>query len=137
VNTPLGAIQAASSNAINALESALPKLPELFIRLSSEQQQLMFLLIEQSLQGTAFLTAREKRQRRRSLAQQMEGYGIEAARAIADTLIDMGIEGKLSRFYPFCKVKIICLLLIWPTIWLASKGIVKPFNWRLNGLRAW
>lgn len=100
INTPLGAIQASSSNAIKALESSLPKLPELFALLEPQQIHLVFTLIEQSLQTTALTTARERRQQRRSLTQQLAALEVNKADTIADTLVDMGITANIVPYLP-------------------------------------
>ncbi|MEL6383914.1 MAG: ATP-binding protein [Cyanobacteria bacterium J06626_18] len=100
INTPLGAIQASSGNAVKALESSLPKLPELFNLLEPNQIQLVFALIEQSLNATELATAREKRKQRRSLTQQLEELGVASAASIADTLVDMGIATNLDPYLP-------------------------------------
>ncbi len=100
VNTPLGAIQAASGNAISGLESALPKLPELLDQVEPQQYKLVFQLIEDAIQAAPILTAREKRKRRRAIAQQLEESGIVEARNIADTLVDMGIVADITPYLP-------------------------------------
>ncbi|MEM9006755.1 MAG: ATP-binding protein [Cyanobacteria bacterium P01_F01_bin.86] len=100
INTPLGAIQASSSNAVKALESSLPKLPALFELLDPKQTHLVFKLIEQSLQSTELTTAREKRQQRRSLTQQLAMLAVPNTATIADTLVDMGITTDLDPYLP-------------------------------------
>jgi PAS domain S-box-containing protein len=104
VNTPLGAIQAASGNAVNALESALPKLPELFTRLPVDLQTLFFQMIECALSGSLTLSAREKRQYRRTLEQTLESHSIANCRTLADTLVDMGIYGHIAQFLPLLQI---------------------------------
>ncbi|MEO0757069.1 MAG: ATP-binding protein [Cyanobacteria bacterium J06648_16] len=100
VNTPLGAIQASSGNVVNALEASLPKLPDLFNLIEPQQYQLVFQLIEQSLQTTTLLTAREKRKQRRALTQQLEEKHISEARTLADTLVDMGVTDNIEPYLP-------------------------------------
>ncbi|MEO0540315.1 MAG: ATP-binding protein [Cyanobacteria bacterium P01_A01_bin.105] len=100
VNTPLGAIQAASGNAINALDSSLPKLPQLLGQVQPEQYPLLFQLIEAACQASPRLTAREKRQQRRALTQQLEAKGIAGARNLADTLVDMGMGDQIEPYFP-------------------------------------
>ncbi|MEO1591706.1 MAG: ATP-binding protein [Cyanobacteria bacterium J06632_22] len=100
VNTPLGAIQAASGNAISGLESALPKLPELIEQVESQQYALVFQLIDDALQVSPEFTAREKRQQRRAITKQLEANSIDNARSIADTLVDMGISTTIEPYLP-------------------------------------
>ena len=100
INTPLGAIRAASGNTAKALEEALQELPKLFQMLSDEQQIRFFALLKRGLKVQTHSTAREKRQWKRSLTDQLEAHQIDQARSVADTLIDMGIYEQIDAFLP-------------------------------------
>ncbi|WP_181314371.1 HAMP domain-containing sensor histidine kinase [Phormidesmis priestleyi] len=102
INTPLGAIRAASGNTAKALEESLQELPKLFQLLSDEQQIKFFALLERGLkaQTHSTSTAREKRQWKRSLTDYLENHHIDQARSVADTLIDMGIYEQIDSFLP-------------------------------------
>ncbi|MEO0457574.1 MAG: PAS domain S-box protein, partial [Cyanobacteria bacterium P01_A01_bin.114] len=90
INTPLGAIQAASSNAEGAIALALPKLPEQLAQLSVVDQQCFISLIINPINTS--LASREKRQQRRVITQQLETWEIGGARTLADILVDIGIS---------------------------------------------
>ncbi|NJR65377.1 MAG: hypothetical protein HC772_08785 [Leptolyngbyaceae cyanobacterium CRU_2_3] len=49
------------------------------------------------------MTAREKRQWKRSLADQLTVHGIDNARVVADTLVDVGIYDQIDDFLPLLK----------------------------------
>ncbi|MEO8891551.1 MAG: response regulator [Coleofasciculaceae cyanobacterium] len=99
VNTPLGAIQASSSNISRALEGSLNNLPKVFQILSPEQQVEFFALLEQSSQSKKQVISREKRQLKQRLISQLQDHHIsEKARVIADTLIDIGIFENIENY---------------------------------------
>ncbi len=100
INTPLGAIRAASGNTAKALEESLQELPNLFDRLSSDQQIRFFALLERGLHPQTHPSAREKRQWKRSLIDQLETHQINNARNVADTLVDMGIYNQIDALLP-------------------------------------
>ncbi|MBI4784957.1 MAG: PAS domain S-box protein [Oscillatoriophycideae cyanobacterium NC_groundwater_1537_Pr4_S-0.65um_50_18] len=103
INTPLGAIRAASSNTAKALEESLQELPRLFQLLSEDQQTRFFKLVDRMLHSELHITAREKRQWKRSLTDDLEAHGIESARTVADTLVDVGICDQIEPFLPLLK----------------------------------
>jgi C4-dicarboxylate-specific signal transduction histidine kinase len=90
VNTPLGAIRAASGNAGHALQDTLPP----------EHHALFFDLIGTSLATDQLLTSREKRQRVRRLSADLEAAGVADARSLADTLVDMGRHQDITPLLP-------------------------------------
>ena len=104
VNTPLGAIRAASGNSKQALETSLPQLPQMWQILNSEQQVLFFELANQPT-SEMLLTSREKRQQVRRLSTELEAAGITDARRVADTLVDMGRSEHVQRFFPLLRHK--------------------------------
>lgn len=104
INTPLGAIQAASGNTLKALESSLSQLPRLFQILSSDQQTCFFTLVESLFRTNTQGTAKEKRQWKRALASQLEAYQSENARSIADNLVDMGVYDDLTPILPLLQL---------------------------------
>jgi two-component system, NtrC family, sensor kinase len=100
INTPLGAIQAASGNTLRALEDSISQLPKLFELLSTEQRSLFFVLVERLLHGEALVSAKEKRQWKRSLTTELETHAIAHARDVADTLVDIGIYEQIDFILP-------------------------------------
>ncbi|MEO0539322.1 MAG: response regulator, partial [Cyanobacteria bacterium P01_A01_bin.105] len=94
INTPLGAITAASSNNIAAFDAGYTLLKQLIQSASDALKQAFFGLMDRSL--LAFhhdvrLPSREKRQQRRQLTEALSSQGIVAAAVIADQLVDMRI----------------------------------------------
>lgn len=98
INTPLGAIRASANNTTSALEESLSKLPQLYQRLSLQQQTEFFALLNKSLNNNIAATTKEKRQFKRALTQQLEENQIAEARLIADMLTDIGIYENISIF---------------------------------------
>jgi signal transduction histidine kinase len=91
INTPLGAIQASSSNMDKALQETLGELPQIAQRLTPQQQIDFLALLERVLQSKAPVTSSEKRPLRRALTQELETHGVEHPRQLADRLVDIGI----------------------------------------------
>ncbi|MEC4805630.1 MAG: ATP-binding protein [Jaaginema sp. PMC 1079.18] len=100
INTPLGAIRASAHNTAKALQESLGQLPDLVERLSPEQQQQFFTLVEKSVSSQAKLTAKEQRTAKRSLIKTLKAANIDNARYIADTLVDMGIYSNIEPQLP-------------------------------------
>jgi signal transduction histidine kinase len=98
INTPLGAIQASAGNMTKALQETLAEFPQLVQRLNSEQQTTFFALLHRVIQSPAPVTSIEKRPLRRALTQQLEAYGFENARQLADRLVDLGIWEGVEPF---------------------------------------
>lgn len=99
VNTPLGAIQASSSNISKALEGSLNNLPKVFQILSQEQQTVFFALLEHSSKSKTQVITRERRQLKQNLISQLQAHQIvEKARGIADTFIDLGISENIDNY---------------------------------------
>jgi PAS domain S-box-containing protein len=103
INTPLGAIRASANNTAIALCESLTQLPQLFQRLSPQQQTEFFALIDRAINNKAQLTTREKRQFKRTLTHQLEENSIDNAKHIADILTDVGIYQDIDSFLPLLK----------------------------------
>jgi signal transduction histidine kinase len=98
INTPIGAIRAASGNSLQALDLSLAQLPKLMEMLDEEQQSQFFGFVDRSLDSTPLISTKEKRQAKRKLTPDLEALGIQDARQVSDTLIDMGIYDNLTPF---------------------------------------
>ena len=103
INTPLGAARASIGSISNALKETIQKLPLLFQRLSSEQQEEFFALVERILHSQKALTSREERKYKRALRRQLEAQGIHDADSVADTFVDMGIYDDVVPFISLLK----------------------------------
>jgi C4-dicarboxylate-specific signal transduction histidine kinase len=100
INTPLGAIRASISNITSGLESALAQLPQVLQKLSLPQQTEFNALLNAACQPHPYLSTRETRKLKRTLAQELATYNIENPEALADTLVQMGITENLMQFLP-------------------------------------
>ena len=100
INTPLGAIKAAAGNLEKALTTVMTQLPELSLRLTSQQQHDLFDLLEDTLHHQPLLSSREKRPLRKQLQSQLESADIPSPRRLADRLIDLGAYDSIDRYLP-------------------------------------
>lgn len=100
INTPLGAIRASINNITSGLESALAQLPQVLQKLSPPQQTEFNALLTTACQPHPYLSTRETRKLKRTLAQELENHGMENPDALADTLVQMGITENLIQFLP-------------------------------------
>jgi C4-dicarboxylate-specific signal transduction histidine kinase len=98
INTPLGAIKAASDNGVAALEKSLQELPQFLEQLTQEQATAFFSLLEIARQPKPLLSSREERQIKKSLKQTLETQSIANVAFIADTLSKMGISSDIEPF---------------------------------------
>lgn len=100
INTPLGAIRASASNISKALEISLTELKQVSQKLTMEEQDCFFALIQTATSATVAATSREKRQFKRNLMEEIELNNLSNSRQIADYLVDMGIYRDLDEFLP-------------------------------------
>ncbi|HRV94412.1 MAG TPA: GAF domain-containing protein, partial [Anaerolineae bacterium] len=100
VNTPLGAIRASIGNISHALNDSIRQLPELFKRLSPEQEKDFFALLDKALTSEVTLSSREERKAKRALRSHLEDLDLAEADLIADTLADMGVYDDVDAFIP-------------------------------------
>jgi PAS domain S-box-containing protein len=103
INTPLGAIQAASGNITQALVETLQAMPKLCKILTKTQLNDFFALVDQALNIDSQASTKEKRRWKRSLSSHLETHAIANARTIADTLVDMDIYQDIEPFLPLLK----------------------------------
>ncbi|MBE9115680.1 protein kinase [Lusitaniella coriacea LEGE 07157] len=98
INTPIGAIRASSGNITHAIEQSLLELPQLSQRLTPQEQDIFFSLLNRALSQNDAVSTSEKRKFKRALTRQLQEYQIENARRIADVLTDMGIYDRIEPF---------------------------------------
>lgn len=103
INTPIGAIRSSAGNVSKFLNQALLELPPLLKALTPEQEQIFLALLQRSLQTESTLSAREERQFKRALVQQLAAAEVANADLFADTLVDMRIYSDIDRFLPLLK----------------------------------
>ena len=100
INTPIGAIRAASGNTVQAIDASLSQLPELIQLLTTPEQSQFFNLVDRILHSVPLSTTKEKRSAKRVLIPTLENQQIPEARQVADTLVDMGLYDRLDDLYP-------------------------------------
>ncbi len=98
INTPLGAIQAATGNITKALQDSLTNLHELCNSCDDVARDQFFALINRAIQSQDRLSSREKRAFKRELSKQLKAHEIGDAREVADRLIDIGINQDIDEF---------------------------------------
>lgn len=103
INTPLGAISSSASNIQKILGQTLTTMPPLFQSFSLlECSEFLTILTTSLKSGTVALSAKEQRQKRRTLVSRL-GDEIEDADSIADTLVDMGIYEDVGNIMDLLK----------------------------------
>lgn len=103
INNPLGAIQASANNTDKALKEVLSEFPHLHERLSSEEEECLFKLIDRALDSKPSVTSKETRALKRKISNQLRENGINNARSIADLLADMGVPETPDLWLPLLK----------------------------------
>ncbi len=103
INNPLGAIKASASNTHKALQEAIADFPYLHQRLNATEQESFFKLIDRAIDSPSLVDALEGRALKRKVTAYLQAQGIEEARDIADTLMDMGIREDLDFLLPLLK----------------------------------
>ena len=97
VNTPLGAIRSSAETLSNNLKQTLDQFPKLFEILTLEQQEKLFALLEQSIQGEVTLTFREKRAAKKVISAELEQLGIKN-RGLTDTFVSLNIIKNVGQY---------------------------------------
>jgi signal transduction histidine kinase len=93
INTPLGAIQAASENVNTAFEQSLQQLPPLLLKLNSAQlDEFLTFLAAKIRQPPEILSSAEERKIKRQLKLQLSALEIKDAKNIAELLSRMRVS---------------------------------------------
>lgn len=101
INTPLGAIRSSIGNIKDFFETNLQTLPIFFETLSSEETQFYLNILNWSSQKNDILSGREARKIKRKLVGELENKNIADPYSIADIIVDLGIDQKLSEIIDF------------------------------------
>lgn len=96
INTPLGAIRSSVSNIARYLDQVLGDLPVFLQPLSTSERTQFFDLLHRSLSKSPLLSAKEERQYRRALTQQLRDRGIAQPDTQAELLVIMGIYDQID-----------------------------------------
>jgi two-component system, NtrC family, sensor kinase len=110
LNTPLGAIRSSVENITQVLGQDLEPMFRFFQVLSEARQRDVLQLLQRStvaMEGRSGWSSREKREIKKQLTQQMECQEWAAAppdheylEEIADTLVDIGVDGEIQVLMP-------------------------------------
>ncbi len=98
VNTPLGAIRAATDNILAAMQETLNKLPALLLTMTPDQRDSFMAMLKQTANVTPGMTSREERQHRRALVRLLEDRQVRHAYDLAGQLVIMGIYREIEPF---------------------------------------
>lgn len=102
INTPLGAITSSVRHIASFWNERLFNFPEFLQELSPSHQQYFISLLKTINQNNITLTSREERQRRNSLAAQLQACEIDNASQLASLLVEIGIDD-IEGFLPLLK----------------------------------
>lgn len=107
INTPIGAIKSSSENIKVNLLDTLRELPDLFIKLSSDDKELFLDMLYLGINNSFTLTTKELREKRKIIKEFLEDNHIEHSRDISESLAFMGIFdiSLIPKFFPLIKNK--------------------------------
>lgn len=101
INTPIGALYAASQNVTNSLPKLLESFPTLFKEMPIDLKPLFFQLVEQAKAGAAQNeSTRDERTQRREVMEKLESMGAHNAENLARSLVKIGQLDNLEEYKP-------------------------------------
>jgi signal transduction histidine kinase len=101
INTPIGALYAASQNVTNSLPKLLESFPTLFKEMPMELKPLFFQLVELAKAGVAQNeSTRDERTQRREVMEKLEAMGAHNAENLARSLVKIGQLDNLEEYKP-------------------------------------
>jgi len=103
INTPIGAIQASSTNIANGIENVFLESPKLYKILNNEQIALFNKMVERAMNFNDQLSSREERQYKKELQSVLEAHGIEDT-TVAPKLVKIGLINNIDEFIPLLKL---------------------------------
>lgn len=103
INNPLGAIKASASNTHKALQEAIDELPYFHQRLSPQEQEIFFALVNRAIVSQPLVATQQSRALKRQIAAYLQEQDVQDARNIADVLMDMGICENFEFLLPLLK----------------------------------
>ena len=96
LNTPLGAIRASVGNIARASEGARSELPAVLAETTDAERAGLDRLVRAASRDVSPMTSREERAARRAIGAELEDADIAHADEIADTLVDIGLQGSVA-----------------------------------------
>ncbi len=104
INTPLGAINAATGSFHKTVPVLLHDYPALLHELPDAQKKLFFELLDKSMEPRAALSSKEERSAKRSLTEALEARQVPNASVIAAELVKAGITGGIEPYAELFKL---------------------------------
>ncbi|MFK5969329.1 MAG: DUF3365 domain-containing protein [Candidatus Marithrix sp.] len=105
INTPLGAINSSAGTLSTGLTQVLKQFPKLLKVLTSNQQQVFFILLEHSAQNQTVLTSKEKRAAKKIIIAELQQSEIKNPRHFADTFISLGVCSQVEQYSPLLQAE--------------------------------
>ncbi len=103
INTPIGAIQASSTNISNGMELVFLESPKLYKILNDEQIALFNKMVERAMNFSDQLSSREERQYKKEIQAILESQGIDDT-TVAPKLVKIGLIKDIEEFIPLLKL---------------------------------
>lgn len=100
INTPIGAINAASTNLMKGVPILLQSLPQTLAEIDTETREIFFKLVDRGMSFKETLSSRDERNYRKQVVEQLETKGVGNASVIAAGLVKMGIFDNLDEYLP-------------------------------------
>lgn len=97
MNSPLGAINAASCNVKESQSKLMNELKDILNLINSENKEPFFFLLNLAIEPKEFLSSRDERIKKREIRAKLEEEGLGEADNYADILVDMGIYQDVSE----------------------------------------
>jgi signal transduction histidine kinase len=98
INTPIGAINAASTNLLKGVPLLLQNLPQTLSEVDAQTRDAFFKLVDRGMSFKETLSSRDERNYRKQVVEQLESKGISNAAVIASGLVKMGVFEKLDEY---------------------------------------
>lgn len=103
INTPLGAINAANTNASRLLPQLASGFGAVFKHLNEQEQNAFQSIIQDILNQNTILSSREERQYKKQITEILENHSIDNASQIAGDLVKIGIYQNIEPYLPIIK----------------------------------
>jgi len=98
INTPLGSIKASIETIIAEMRNNISVVKQIALLLTDEEMNKVYSIIDMLKNYKSELSTKEQRQIRNDLVNQLESFGIEKSKKIAETFIDLGIYSNISDY---------------------------------------
>ncbi len=97
INTPLGAIKASSESVGEKLDLQMKRIENLILPLNAEEQKVFFHIFELEVDEKSLaMSAKERRQLRKEIADELESLDSLDVRSIAEDMITIGLQKQIN-----------------------------------------